>query len=159
MTPRDWAEMSYEAFMHGSILSAAPNDLPSIRDARIQSNKLVRMLTEQTHQTNYFGEGGKALGGSSLKKWNKRRGKIAKQIGQQAGKARALYGKVLKEIWRRKNPALTNAEYKTWRKTVDSTISNHVKRLTSDFMKTATETAIKNLTQGSGFSQITRTRK
>ena len=127
--------MSFESFYVGRVLAMLPSDLPSIREARIQCGKLHRMLTERNTQDKVFEAGTRALAGGSIKKWNKEQGKRAQQVGQQARKVRTLSDKVFKEFMRIRDPKLSNAQFRVWRKTFDLGMSQKVQK----FMKNLNE--------------------
>jgi hypothetical protein len=130
-----WAEMSFESFALGRVLALLPNDFPSIREARIQCSKLHRMLTEKNTLDKVFEAGTIALAGGSIKKWKKEQGKRAQQVGQQAKKVRALSDKVFKEFLRSRNPQLTNAEFRAWKKQFDSGMSQSKQKFMNDLVQ------------------------
>jgi hypothetical protein len=98
----------------------------------IQNGKLLRMLMEP--QESKYLAAAKILGGASLKKMRKAKGKHAQLVGEQAKKTKQLAEKYFKEFLRENNPKLTNAEYRTWRAKFDESMDSNIKKFKAQVM-------------------------
>jgi hypothetical protein len=147
MKPEKWVEVSFESYFLGRLLSAMPNDLPSIREARIQTGKLSRMVEANHGRHKNIEAGLRILAGGSLKKLDKEQGKRAQLAGQQARKVRSLCDKVFKEVLRLHNPRLTNAEYRQWRARFDADVAESSRNFVKEVMEKVSKGFIEDVSR------------
>lgn len=107
-----------------NLLSLLPEDFPDIRQLRIQNVKLQRMLSEWTAKIST----GKAIGGGSLKKAEKKQASHAIRIGHQINKVNTLADKSFKE-WFRRAGTLTNKQFQTWKRKFNASLTADGKRM------------------------------
>lgn len=137
MTPDKWSELSYRTYVLGHILAQLPSDLLSMREARIQTHKLSRLLDK--HFAQYKGLKGLeaglgALAGTSERKRKKAEGKEAQLAGAQAKNVHIQCDKLFKESFRTTNgQKLTKAEYRVWRKQFDRGIHDNARKFVKAF--------------------------
>jgi hypothetical protein len=111
--------MSCESCVLRCAINLMPADFPSIRELRIQSNKLLRLVLESPHPKELKPN---RLLTEGSKKERKRQGKHDALCGEQYRKVKQLFDKAAKEQLRKSKP-MTNAEFQVWIRTFYSAVS------------------------------------
>ncbi len=117
-----WLELRCRAFVLGNVLAALPDDLPNMRELRIQSAKLQRMLNEPPMMRTLQ----KILAGGSSKKLRKEQGRHAAKIGQQIRKVNTMAEKSFKGWLRQRGKS--NKQFRDWKAQFDIAVDQSAKR-------------------------------
>ena len=121
-----YTELHCECILVHDLLARLPNNVPSAREAKIQNEKLLRMLTALLGMLTALlveSEFERLLADGSIKKLMKRMAKKEEQIERQAKKARQVLYRFFKELFRRYDMPLSNSEYPAWRERIDRDIA------------------------------------
>jgi len=108
-------------------------DVPSLRELRIQMDKLRRLLSEGKHEH----EAARAiLSGGSVKKARKRAGKRAQEISMQANKTVDLFEKFVREAMRKfnNNKPVTKEQWRAAMRAIEHKFLNRIKYRRTDLV-------------------------
>lgn len=154
----DWLEIACKNLALKGILDRLPNSAPGIRELRIQSAKLNRMIMSPPWKGGAPTPSGAlsaALSGLSgksefsIKKYNKAQGEFAAKVGEQARKVQTMADKCFKQWFRQSGHLLTNAEFQQWKVKFNEAIRGAVDRM----QKQITDGVAASLTQRKGQSK------
>ena len=114
------AEQFVKAHFRDIMFEELPPNFPSMRNLKIQNEKLLRMIRSEK-------DSGTMLVARSIKKSRKEVGQRAARIGQQIRKVDHLFEKACKEFFRAKQPKMTNAWIQEWKAGFNKTFDARVR--------------------------------